>query len=896
MSARIRTGYAFRKAAGKIDDVLDRLVQCNFKRVPITDTASTFGWVKWQRAAYERELTPVFGVELAVSPDIHAKKPVVDYWTFLVRDSVVPLHGLIGVATTQFRYEPLLTIEQAAEAAETVNVIIGHRSPVERLRSRPGLWLGLGPAVSRGYLARASAAGHSGVALSDNRYPAEQDKGLYELVAGRYASDQSYPQWIMSDAEWRTAMCHIANDDLLDAALQRRNILLEQSTATLPKATMLSPERPMPLWRMCVFGAERVSIDLEIPVYSKRLAHELKLIEAKGFEDYFYLVADICQFARKTLMVGPARGSSCGSLTCYLLGITTVDPIKHDLLFERFIDANRDDLPDIDIDFSDQNRDAVFEYVRQKYGAHRVARLGTVNLFREDSIARAITAALDLPKWKIPPEMVQAMDGHPSHAGQHAAGVVITAGPVSDVVAVNAKTGSTMCDKYDAEALNLLKVDLLGLAQLSVFEDALQLASLSRDTLQGVRLDDVRALHILNLHRFAGVFQFNGPALQNLTKQVTVTKLDDIVALTALARPGPLDSGEAKRWIRIKIGLERPSYPHPLFETVLRPTLGVVIYQEQVMQIAREVGMPWSDVGALRRLISKSAGPEALERYHASFVSHGKDSGVPENILQDVWEILRASGAYSFNKSHAVAYAIVSYWCCWMKAYHPLEFAAASLSHAGETVQIKLLRELAEEGTSYVPADRKLSTDRWTVANRDGEKQLIGPLSNIIGIGPAAQSAILSQRSRPFEQLPEHVEKKLHKMQTKVDDLYPIRSAINRLMPDPAARSIVTKPTPIVKVQTNGTTSDVMVFGRIEAVKESEDKSIRMWIEDDTDKVFAMISKYDHAGLGKAIIERGPGYYALKGKIPHNFRMIRVEQFKFLGSGTETNAENNTVE
>jgi len=919
MSARIRTGYSFRKAAGHLATVAATLKEQGRTHAPITDTASTYGWVLWDKTVRAAGMKPCFGVELAVSSDIKAKRPVVDYWTFLARDDLRPLHEIIGVATEQFRYEPLLTWDQAVSASDHLNVVMGHRSAVGDIEPRPHLWFGIGPAVGIGQMRRVIKSGHRFVAVSDNRFPGQGDRALYEMACGKRSDTQSYPQWIMSDSEWRTNVANhleeFSGNALVEIALANRDEILEASTATLQRAEMAHPDRPYTLMEMCQIGAERLGVDLGHQPYFDRLCRELELIVAKRFEDYFYMVSDIVMRARSSMMVGPARGSSCGSLVCYLLGITSVDPIPFGLLFERFIDINRADLPDIDIDFSEQHRDIIFRYVRDKYGAHRVARLGTVNLYQARSALRAAGMALDIPPWATAsladqaelvgieqalkgnlllrqyPELALAakLEGHPSHAGQHPAGIVITAGAVSDIVALDRRSGATMCDYRDAETLNLLKIDMLGLTQLSVFEDALKLANLASNALGLLSpYNDQKALHVINSRRYAGIFQFNGQALQNLANQITITSIDDIVALTALARPGPLDSGEAQRWVRIRLNKEAPSTIHPLFEPILKPTLGVVIYQEQVMQICRAVGMSWEEVSAVRRLISKSAGALELDKYEAAFELGCINNGIDKKTFLHLWDVLRASGAYSFNKSHAVAYAIISYWCCWLKAHYPLEFAAATLTHAGEDTQIKLLRELEREGISYVPADKNVSIDKWTVGNVDGRRMLVGPLSNIIGVGPKKQATILSARARPRERLPDSIGKLLANPRTKIDNLYPIRTEIRRLMPDPKALNITSQPIEISKVQANGEKHVVMVFGRVEELREkivNDVSSLNLWIEDDSDRVFAKVSRYDFDFLGREIMRHGAGYYAIKGTVPSDFRMIWIEGYRFIGKG-----------
>lgn len=942
MSVRIRTGYSFRSAAGKIDDVMKRLVALEFTAAPITDTASTFGWVKWSKLAQKSGLRPVFGVELAVSPSINEKKPSVDYWTFIAQGSLKPLHELISLATEQFRYQPLLSRQQAW-SRDDVSVVMGHRTDFTSVVARDHLYVALAPSLTKGQVKRALEAGHRLVAASDNRYVQEGDQGFYETLCGRNASVQSYPQWIMGDDEWHRSVPAM-DGDVAATALLNRETIFGLSTATLQPAEMVHPPRPATLLKMCKDGAKELGCDLKRPEYAARLKRELKLIEEKQYEDYFYLVADICQWARERMIVGPARGSSCGSLVCYLLRITTVDPIPHGLIFERFIDINRSDLPDIDIDFPEHRRAEVFEYVAQRYGRERVARLGTVAMYQPRSALKEAAGAMDIPPWllnpvmdaiierspgdsralqatedtlkdtvagrdfleKYPEIMVAArMEGHPRHAGQHAAGIVITDQPVINYVAVDQRTGATMCDKKDAEDLNLLKVDALGLTQLSIFEKALDLAKLPRDHLFSVPLDDQAAFDVLNAKKYSGIFQFNGLALQSITDQINVRELNDIVAITALARPGPLNTGGTNHWIKVKTGRERETYPHPLFEPHLKSTLGVVAYQEQVMIIGREIGgLSWEDVTALRKAMSKSLGKEFFDQYGDKWKAGARQKGVPEDVLVKVWDDLCAYGAWAFNLSHALAYGLVSYYCCWLKAHYPLEFAAATLTYTDSPeTQIKLLRELAAEGVSYLPADIDFSTDTWTVKKGGNWNHLVGPLNNVLGIGPKMMASIMGARQRG-EPIPERARKLLEKPKTKIDSLFPIRAAFARLLPDPKAANIISAPVPIRDVQVRGEEYEVMVFCVAEKIRPKDENeeinvvkrggrrlsgptdSLNLRLADDTDAIFAKVNRWDFVRLGKPIVERGragKALYAVKGNVPKDFRMISVKAIRYIG-------------
>jgi hypothetical protein len=688
---RIRTGFSFRAAVGKIEDVMARLVECGYPAAPITDRASTFGFVKWSKLAKANNLKPVFGIELAVTETLREKKQTLDYWTFIAKDSLIPIHDLFELATEQFYYEPVLTYEQAC-GAKGLYKITGHRSKLSLVTPAEDIFVSLGPSSAKGYINDAIFDGHEMIMCSDNKYTnqTESDQVLYETICGREASTQVYDQFIQTPDQWLKSIQHKAPDYAISSALQNASMVLDNSTATLLKANLPEPEKPDTLRGMCEHGAVLLDCDLDNPVYSDRLDRELALIAEKNFEAYFYIIADICSWARARMIVGPARGSSAGSLVCYLLGITTIDPIPHSLIFERFVDVQRYDLPDIDIDFSMDRRELVFEYITNKFKAEHVARLGSVAMYKPPSALKEAGAALLAPKWRCDavaesllkrssgdaraldsladtfttmpagkelieecPEMIIAtrMEGHPRHHSQHAAGIVLTEQPVNHYVAIDRRTGAAHCDKKDAEELNLLKIDALGLTQLSVFEYALELAGLDRLTLETIPMEDPAAFKILNEAKFCGIFQFNGMALQSIVKQFNVSKFDDIVSVTALARPGPLASGGAHEWVKRKNGTKPIEYPHAVFEPYLKGTLGIVLYQEQVMEIGRNVGgLDWADVTALRKAMSKSLGVEYFDKFGDRFKVGARQYITDEKVLYDLWTGLCAMGSWTFNK------------------------------------------------------------------------------------------------------------------------------------------------------------------------------------------------------------------------------------------------------
>ncbi len=953
----IRTGYSLRRAFGHLDDVMKRLIECEATAAPIADTCTTFGFVKWAKLCKKNNIKPVFGVEIAVASDLENKKPVLDYWSFMAIDSLRPLNDLIKLATESPLATPALTYEQALNATGVIK-IAGHAARLDQMKPKEDLYVGLSPAMSKGFFRAAKNMGYSFAARSENFYPTLEQQELYRVALGFRSATQTYPMHILTAKEWRDAMEFIVDDheeDTFAAALNTAKIL-QRCNAELKKAELLKPEKLMTLHEMCIIGAAKLNCDLSNEIYAARLTRELELIEEKNFGDYFYILADMINWAKQRMIVGPARGSSCGSLVCYLLGITAIDPIPYGLIFERFIDVNRKDLPDIDVDFSDVRRDMVFEYAEQKYGRDHVARLGTVGLFKPKSALNQVGASLQIPKWMVErtlegvterssgdsramlaledamtstdagramlkefPEarLAAKMEGHPNISSQHAAGIVITQDPLVEYIGVDARTNAAMCDKKDAEELNLLKIDALGLTQLSIFERTLQLIGKPdvNGFLETIPLNDQKAFDVLNAGRFSGIFQFTGQALKSLTKQINVNCLEDMVSITALARPGPMATGGANSWVKRRTGKEPVTTQHPMLTELTKDTFGIVVFQETVMNIVREMGkMSWEDTSAIRKAMSGRLGDEFFAGYWLKFRAGALENGVPEKVAKEIWDQINTFGSWAFNRSHAVAYGIVSYWTCWLKAYYPTEFAAATLDAEKDVMkQIQTLRELSAEGIEYVPVDAEHSTDRWTFKEEAGKRILVGPLNNIKGIGPKMQAEILDCR-RNGTPIRAALLKRIQGGKTPIDTLYPIRDAIKKIHPDiKTSASIFTTPMNIIDVQC-GIEKEVMVFAVFKKIAPKDENeavnimkrqqlalakgretngvlsgpvaALNLFAEDDTDEIFCKIDRWLFPEIGKAVVERGkPGkaIYAIKGTVPKDFRMISVKQIRYLG-------------
>lgn len=336
-----KTSYSFRQAVGLPKDIVPILKELNFEYAPIADISSTFAWYDWKDECEKVGLKPVFGVSLFVTDNLLAKKPKTDLWTFYAIDNIESVTKLVRLATSQFRYTSLLTYEQALEA-EGVIKITGSRTQKEFMRPVDNLYISVSPSTPYGLLNQFSGEEYKYIQFQSNVFPTNEDEYWAETSGGRFFSNQTYDQHILTDKEWEDTLwtLHLSKEQI-EICKANWKKAMQSCNAKLQKADLLRPKIDKTLREMCVEGADKLGIDLSDPIYAERLETELKVISDKEFEDYFFIVADLMQWAQKNQMVGPARGSSAGSLVCYLLGITQVDPIPYNLLFFRFLDPGR---------------------------------------------------------------------------------------------------------------------------------------------------------------------------------------------------------------------------------------------------------------------------------------------------------------------------------------------------------------------------------------------------------------------------------------------------------------------------------------------------------------------------------------------------------------------------
>jgi len=911
MEIAARTEFSFREVFGPVKEVVAAGAR------GIADNNSWGHFFFWKECKAQG-FSPLLGVRFNVFPEFQQTRARGDEWIAYAKgaEGLPVLYKLVALSEQQFYYQPRLLYSDLAEHSAHL-CLVG--APWEYRPDFP-YYTHVHPG-NIGIPTRTMQA-----ASSDNYYPAVQDEETYRLMALRGGLLRGEPMHILSTE----SLINQFGYEAVDNSVQ---IWEEYKVDELPIATNVKfgIKDPMSvIVGLCMDQLFKRGLE-ENEEYMDRAEYELQLIEEKGFADYFLVITDMCEFAKQHMLVGPARGSSAGSLICWLLGITEVDPLKHSLIFERFIDINRFDFPDIDIDFPDDYRDMVFDYLGDKYGANRVARIGTIMQYKPKSALTDVSKVLNIPDWETQlvkdamiersggdarasfcledtlslldvgkelvkkyPQVLQAsrIEGHARQTGQHAAGVVICNEPITNFCG-KSRNGVAQIEKKGAEALNMLKIDALGLRTLTVLQDACDVAKLDYHMFYDLPLDDEGAFNVLNEEKYAGIFQFEGASLQGVVRQTHVRDFNDISAATALARPGPLNSGGTAEYIERRTGQKTVAYLHPALEPITRDTYGVIIYQEQVMLAVREIGrFNWADTGIIRHIMSDRQGEETFLRLESQFIKGAAESDIDEKTAKKIWNGFVTFGSWAFNKSHAVSYGMVSYWCCWMKAHHPGAFAVGCLRHVKDPEQaLRLLRELSKEGLDYVPVDVENSDLQWTL---DSNGQLLGGLLNVKGIGEKHAMTIINCRTNNIK-LPAGIQKKMDNPVTPYDELFPVTNKFREVYKNPKAFRVKDAMLCFCNdVQETGKESEHIVIGKLirKSIRDLNEESsvlkrggkilkentmkMTFLIEDDTGMLLCSIGRFKYRAMGKPLIESvSQGQFlVVKGKLLPGYSRI----------------------
>ncbi len=847
--------YSLLDGANRIDDLIRRAQEFEQPALAITDHGNIHAAWEFQEKAKKAGIRPIIGMEAYVAPGdrrlrARAAQGEKNYFhLILLAQNLTGYKNLVKLTslgyTEGFYGKPRVDRELLAKYSE--GLIVSSACMAGEVARH---------LLNDEYEQAKSAASWYADVFKDRYYlevqahEAGEQRKLNELIF-KLSKDLSLPVVATNDAHFLKADDHAAHDVLLCIGLKKdrldpdrmqydrglffksapemaahfkgRTDVLENTLAIADQVDVRFdkkyhvPAFPLPagvtnendlLVRLAEEGAaKRYGTPLP-PEVEERLRFELGVITSTGYAGYFLITADFIQAARdRGIPVGPGRGSAAGSLVAYSLGITNVCPLKFDLLFERFLNPERVSMPDIDVDFCEERRGEVIEYVRDKYGRDSVGQIITFGTLKSracikdvgrvlgftpaetDAIAKLIPNA---PNYSLTvaeaigkvPEVVKlydqderhkqlfdfaiSLEGLARHAGVHAAGIVIAPGPLDDYVPVCTaeSKGSGAGDdervvvtQYDMNALEkagMLKMDFLGLTTLTIINDAVKAIKARRGIdidVDALPLDDEATYRLLRAGRTAGVFQFESPLATDMVRAMRADRFDDLVASNALMRPGPLDAGMHKVYQRRKKGEEPVSYQLPELEEILAPTYGVITYQEQVMRIAQRLaGISLAEADVLRKAVGKKDS-ELIKKELGKFVEKAVAKGFPPKVIDDISAQIETFGRYGFNKSHSVAYSILSYQTAWLKTHYTPEFMAAVLSASiGDTDSVvKYINEARDLGIEILPPDVNESGWKFTVV---ADKRIRFGLGAIRNVGhSAAESIIAGRAEQPFTTL-----------------------------------------------------------------------------------------------------------------------------------------------
>jgi DNA polymerase III alpha subunit len=898
-----RTEYSFKDCFGPIKQVVANAKDLGFKYLAICD-ANTFGHVQFYKECIAAEIEPMF-----------AKEVKIDGFDLSVKLIARNQSGLSEMNKTD-------KISVGQVFSDDVVVLI-HNTPYDWINAKykyADLYLG-----NEILMDRSLDSGLKPLLCSDVKFPRLQDEETAELLGVRLGV---HPQYLMTQKELFKYMPFKSYwDEVYELCKgvkipQAQNLKLSGDLESLTRAGI--PKR----------------FPNGFPTdYEERLKTELGVIAEKEFESYFLMVADLISWAKTKMLVGPGRGSSAGSLVCYLLGITELDPIKEGLLFERFVDVTRIDLPDIDTDFQGTEREQVFEYLQNKYGKQNVSRLGNVSRLKPKSIlaqvarlhkgqpryenhmkhllyeirdsmierssgdARAGLCLLDsLESLKSGRDFMAEypglnkmaeLEGHASHTSVHAAAVLICANPITDYASVSSD-GVAQIDKKDAEILNLMKLDALGLKTLDIVADTLKMVG---KTVEDIDIHAPEVYELLNSQKLTGIFQLEGDAARQLMRQINMRGFDDIVAVSAMARPGPLQSGGASKYIAVRDGREEPEYHHEIHKRWTQQTEGVVVYQEQILFLGRDMGkLGWPELTALRRAMSKSLGKEYFDKFRDAFLKGAGEQDISIASAEKVWNSMLHAGSYAFVKAHSASYSVITAWTAWLKANHPLEFACANIKFADADGTMQLLRELVKEGYKYTPLDPKKSLATWSV--QDGA--IIGGLTALKGVGPKTAEKIIKEREAGKMSARSE---KLLAGESEFAEIYPFTKKYKDYYDNPEKYKISMPLSKTSEIQGDGTERiilaelleknirDMMETGNLVKfgiqLKEGEVVPDRYWINftvrDDEGLIMCTINRKNFERIGRKLLEEVAqgATLLIKGREGSNgIRKIYVEKWK----------------
>ncbi len=853
--------FSILDGAGKTADLVEAAYQNKMPAVALTDHGNIFGAVTFFKQAKAREIKPILGCEVYVAPksrfdkkdnsrELHhfhllllvknergyrnlcllLSKAYLEgfYYRPRIDKELLSVHaeGLIGLSSclkgevSHFLEKDME--EAAARAALEYSSYFGKENFYLELQDHD---LAPQKAINPRLVELAKKLDLPLVATNDIHYLRKEDSESHDVLlciqTNKKVSDQDRIRFGSDEFYFKSGaeMAELFKD--VPEAIQNTTRIASQCNFDFPAGSYFLPQFKPPddvsLEEYLAFVAkegfkmrretlkerwEKGELTHSPEDYEERLERELKLVNKMGFEGYFLIVWDLIQVARaKNIPVGPGRGSAAGSFLAYCLGITDIDPLEYDLLFERFLNPERISLPDIDIDFCGRRRGEVIDYVTKKYGQENVSQIITFGTMAARAAIRDVGRVLEVPLPEvdkiakmIPPvgpestiegalekvpqlrdlrdknakiahllAVAQKLEGQVRHPSIHAAGIVITPRPLVEFMPLYQSVKGEITSQFpmqDIEAIGLLKMDLLGLRNLTVIQDTVELVEKNlreRIDVKTIPLADQATFELFQAGNTDGVFQFESPGMKELLRNFKPESFRDLIALNALYRPGPLKSGMTNEFVKRKNHPETTSYKFPELEPILKETRGIIVYQEQVMKIATELaGFTLAEADMLRKAMGKKV-TSIMKAQKQRFVQGAKKKGITQAKATEIFEQIKHFAEYGFNKSHSAAYAYLAYQTAYLKAHYPAHFMAALLTSEAErggTAQVvKYINECQEMGIKVLPPDVNESDFNFTVVN--GEIRF--GLSAVKNVGEAAVREILWVRAKrgkfqsPFE-------------------------------------------------------------------------------------------------------------------------------------------------
>ena len=838
----VHTEYSLLDGSNKIKECVSRVKELGMDSVAITDHGVMFGVIDFYRAAKAVGIKPILGCEVYVAPGSRFDKEAVGsgddryYHLVLLAENDLGYHNLMKIVSRGFTegyyYKPRVDMEILKEFHEGIialsaclagevqkNIVRGMYEEGKAAALRYQEIFGEGnfflelqdhgiqeqKLVNQSLLRMAKETQIGLVATNDVHYTYAEDEKAHDILlciqTGKKVADEDRMRYeggqyyIKSEEEMKTLFPYALEAlENTQKIADRCNVEIEFGVTKLPKYDV--PEGYTSweyLNKLCYDGLKERYPDGEESL-KERLEYELSVIKSMGYVDYFLIVWDFIKYARDhDIMVGPGRGSAAGSIVSYTLGITSIDPIKYQLLFERFLNPERVSMPDIDVDFCFERRQEVIDYVVEKYGSDRVVQIVTFGTMAARGVIRDVGRVMDLPyafvdgiakmvptelnitlerALTVNPEfkrmyqedeqvrelidMSKRLEGLPRHTSMHAAGVVISQKAIDEYVPLSLGSDGSVTTQFTMttlEELGLLKMDFLGLRTLTVIQDAVKLASRSSGkdiNMEQIDYNDKAVLDSIGTGRTDGIFQLESGGMKSFMKELKPQNLEDIIAGISLYRPGPMDF--IPQYIKGKNHTDNITYDCPQLEPILAPTYGCIVYQEQVMQIVRDLaGYTLGRSDLLRRAMSKKKG-DVMKKEHQSFVYGNEAEGVPgciangidEKTANKIYDEMIDFAKYAFNKSHAAAYAVVSYQTAWLKYYYPVEFMAALMTSVIENPGkvSEYIYTCRQMGIEILPPDINKGEGSFSVDNGN----IRYGLAAIKSIGKPVIQAILTER------------------------------------------------------------------------------------------------------------------------------------------------------